>query len=71
MVNLSEVAAKIDPDEARFAVAKVMAALGCQTDWNSETLDWVADAVGGLAARTGLPDIFDQDDAAVEFWKGV
>lgn len=70
-MNLSEVAAKIDPNEARIAVAKVMAALGGQFDWNSDTLEWVADAVCGLAVRSGLPSVADQDDAAVEFWKNV
>jgi len=70
-MSVTEVAAQIDPHEARIAVARVMAALGREFDWNSDTFEGIAVAVVGLAARSGLPSVADQDDGAIEFWQRI
>ena len=70
-MSIAEVAAKIDPDDARTAIARVMVALGSEFDWNSDTFDPIAGAVLGLAARAGLPSVADQDEAAIDFWQAI
>jgi len=69
-MRIQEIAAMIPPHEAQLAVAKVFVALGSQFDWNSDTLDQVAEGVAG-AHPQGLPSVFDQDDEAVKFWDEV
>ena len=67
---ITEIAARIPADTAQLAVARVLAALGSESDWSSDTLDAIAAAVAP-AHPDGLPSVFDQDDAAVEFWQAA
>ncbi|ALF00963.1 hypothetical protein SEA_SERENITY_96 [Mycobacterium phage Serenity] len=69
-MDIREIAARIPADKAQLAVARVFVALGSQFDWDSGTLDHVAEAVAS-AHPQGLPSVFDQDEAAVEFWENV
>ncbi len=68
--DLDAVAAQVDPIKARYAVARVCAALGCQFDWNPDTLDWVAEAVVP-AAPGHCPPFLDQNPKAVIFWQNI
>lgn len=69
-VGVADVAARIDPDKARLAVARMCAALGAELDWGSDTLEAIAEAVTP-AAPNGFPSFTDQDDDAIEFWQNV
>lgn len=69
-MNINEIAAKIDPDKARLAIAHAMVALGSELDWDSETIEHVASALSP-AFPADLPNAFDQDQAAVEFWQDI
>ncbi|MGB8404228.1 MAG: hypothetical protein WCE30_09205 [Mycobacterium sp.] len=72
--GLDDVAARIDPTKARYAVVGVCAALGRKFDWSADTLDDVRDAVVP-AAPSGCAPFFDQDgdhdDDAMAFWQNV
>lgn len=67
---ITEIAARIPAEVAQLAVARVLTALGSETDWSSDTLDEIATAVAP-AHPAGLPSVFDQDDDAVTFWQEV
>ncbi|MEB3023367.1 MULTISPECIES: hypothetical protein [Mycolicibacter] len=70
--SIESIAAMIPPHAAQLAVANVLAALGSQLDWNSDTTSNVANAVASISQY--LPDVpsyFDQNDAAVEFWQNL
>lgn len=69
-VDIADIAARIDPDKARLAVARMCAALGAELDWGSDTLEAIAEAVTP-AAPNGFPSFTDQDDDAIEFWQNV
>ncbi|AZS12049.1 hypothetical protein SEA_ZETZY_79 [Mycobacterium phage Zetzy] len=69
-MNIRDIAALIPPDKAQLAVARVIAALGSQYDWNADTLDGVAEAVKSVVPEQ-VPSPFDQDDEAIEFWQEV
>lgn len=69
-VDIAEIAARVDPDKARLAVARMCAALGAEFDWGSDTLSAIAEAVTP-AAPNGFPSFTDQADDAIEFWQNV
>lgn len=69
--RIEDVAKLIPPDTAQRVAAKVMAALGSQLDWNSDTLEWVAEAMKPLDGIGGTPRFMDQDDDAIEFWQNL
>lgn len=69
-MRIDEIAALIPADDARIAVARVLAALGSATDWGADTLDYIATAVAPLRPEE-LPPVFDQDDSALDFWQEV
>lgn len=68
-MHVADIAARLDPDKCRLAVARVMAVLGSKYEWNSDTAVEVHDSVSDAAAAAGLPAIGDQDEDAVEFWE--
>lgn len=68
--SIRGVAALIDPDRARLAVAKAMACMGSEQEWDSEMIEWVAEALKS-AFPQGLPSVFDQDEHAAEYWEGL
>ncbi|QGJ97362.1 hypothetical protein PBI_ISCA_82 [Mycobacterium phage Isca] len=70
MMSIEDIAALIPADKAQLAVARVIAALGSQFDWDSDTLDGVANAVKDVVPAE-IPSPFDQDDEAIEFWQEV
>lgn len=70
--TIDSIAAMIPPHEAQIAVAKVLAALGGQFGWNSDTTANVADAVAGLSQYLpGIPPYIEQDEGAVDFWRNL
>lgn len=69
--RIEDVARLIPADKAQLAIARVMAALGSQFDWNADTLDWVADAVRTFNRIGGLPTFIEQDDDAILFWQNL
>ncbi len=70
--TIGSIAAMIPPHEAQIAVAKVLAALGSQLDWNSDTTSNVASAVDDVGQYLpGVPSYFNQDDEAVAFWQNL
>jgi hypothetical protein len=68
--DIDEVAARIDPLKARYAVARLCALLGRKFDWDSGTFNEIRDAIIP-AAPSSCPAFFDQDDDAVAFWQNV
>lgn len=70
VITVEDVAALVDPAAAQLAVARAMAAFGAELEWDSETIEYVADAVRPAFPKD-LPSVFDQDDAAVEFWESL
>lgn len=69
-MHISEIAARIPARDAQLAVARVLAVLGSEFDWNSATLDDIVTAISP-AIPTGLPSCFDQSDDDISFWRGV
>ena len=69
-VRLADIAAMVDPAKAQRAIADVMACLGMSSEWDAETIEYVASAAS-RAFPEGLPSVFDQDDAAVSFWSSL
>ncbi|ORW08123.1 MULTISPECIES: hypothetical protein [Mycolicibacter] len=70
--TIGSIAAMIPPHEAQLAVAKVLAALGGQFDWDSDTTANVADAVAHIGQYLpGVPSYFNQNDEAVTFWQNL
>jgi len=69
-MRVNEIAERIPADAAQLAVARILAILGSQFDWDSSTLDYVAEAVAPSIPR-GVPSVFDQDGDAVVFWQEV
>lgn len=69
-MHINEIAAKVPADVAQLAVARVLVALGSEQNWSADTLDEIATAVAP-AIPAGLPSVFDQDEAAEDFWRGV
>ena len=71
--NITTIAAQIPSATAQRAVARIMAALGSQSEWNYDTLDSVAEAVRPVMVdMQGLvPSVFDQSPAATQFWEAV
>lgn len=69
-MHITEIASRIPVDVAQLAVARVLVALGSETDWSADTLDCVAAAVG-QARPEDLPPVFDQDESALNFWQEV
>ncbi|HJT94050.1 MAG TPA: hypothetical protein VJ777_19310, partial [Mycobacterium sp.] len=69
-VRLADIAAMVDPAKAQRAIADVMACLGMDSEWGSETIEHVASAAKS-AFPEGLPSVFDQDDDAVSFWSSL
>ena len=68
--SIADVASRIDPMKARYAVARVCVALGSVFDWGSDQLSEVGEAVAP-AAPEGCPLFFDQDRDAIRFWRSI
>lgn len=72
-MDINDVAAQVDPGKAQLAVARLCVALGRELDWDSDTFDDIAAAIGP-AVPQGLPPIMGQDqddDAPFAFWRNV
>ncbi|UQX13394.1 hypothetical protein [Candidatus Mycobacterium methanotrophicum] len=70
ITTVRQVAALVDSDKAKLAVAQAMAALGSEIEWDSETIEHVCEAIRP-AFPEGLPSVFNQDGAAAEFWENL
>lgn len=69
--RIRTIAAMIPAWQAQIAVAKIMAALGCQVDAH-DTLDDVNAAIRPVMSSLGdIPSVFEESEAAVRFWESV
>lgn len=69
-MRIEELAARITARDAQLAVARVLAVLGSEFDWNADTLDQIVTAIGP-AIPAGVPSCFDQSDDDITFWRGL
>lgn len=68
--GIDDIAARVDPTKARYAVARACAVLGRVFDWGSDQLSDVGNVIAP-AAPSDCPSFFDQDDDAIAFWQSV
>lgn len=68
IANIRDVARKIDPWAAQVAMATILTMLGSEEDWGSGQLGDIGGVCTDLVRETILPEIGDQDEAALEFW---
>ena len=65
------IAEAIDPQKAQRAVADMVAALGSAYEWNSETVEWLAEYLAEAVDGLDLPSFDSQSDTALAFWQEV
>lgn len=68
--TVGEIADQIPARAARLACAGMMVTLGAQSDWTSETIEWVASHLVDIAPDS-VPTFTDWADGATEFWRSV
>ncbi|RUP26152.1 MAG: hypothetical protein EKK51_31015 [Mycolicibacterium sp.] len=68
--GLDDIAARIDPTKARYAVARACAALGRDFDWDAGMFNKIREAIEP-AVPSDCPAVSDQSAAAIAFWRNV
>ncbi|MEE3755382.1 hypothetical protein [Mycobacterium intracellulare] len=68
--SIDDVADRIDPKKARYAVARMCVALGRKLDWGAGMFNDLLDAIVP-AAPDNCPPFFCQDDDDVAFWQSA
>lgn len=61
----------LDPLRAQCALLRVMAVMGSVSEWDSSTIESVAEAARRAWHGTQLPDFTDQSEEAIAFWKAI
>lgn len=69
--TVDAVAAYIDPDAARRAVARSIAEYGSRLDWDSDLNELIPMHLSGLIDIDDLPDWTDQSDEDIAFWANL
>ena len=68
--SLADVAARVDPMKAQYAVARACAALGRDFDWDAGMFNKIREAIEP-AAPLDCPAVSDQSAGAIAFWRNV
>ena len=69
-MTLEQIAASIDPKDAQMAVARAMVTMGSLDEWDSETIEWVAEPMIAIGKKVGLPEFTNGDNVeALTFWR--
>jgi len=68
--GIDDIAARVDPTKARYAVARACAELGRELDWDAGMFNKIREAIEP-AAPAGCPGVADQSAAAVAFWRNA
>ncbi len=72
MSALSDLADAIDPRDAQVAVARACAAAGAVEEWDSQTIEWVLEAlISVLPAGTPNPGQTSDDELGLAFWQAI
>lgn len=69
--TVEAIASRIDPDEARIAVALSIAEYGSRFYWDSDLNELIPMRLSGLIDIDDLPSWSDQDEDDVLFWESL
>ncbi|OLT46665.1 hypothetical protein BJF87_22360 [Gordonia sp. CNJ-863] len=72
-VSVGDIADQIPARDAQMACAAMMATLGGQDEWSSETIEWVAAHLVAIAPAS-VPTFTESgtgDGSAVQFWQNI
>lgn len=69
--TIEAVAACIDPDAARRAVAEIITEFGKRTDWGADNNELNSIYVSGLINDDIFPSWTDQNDEDIAFWANL
>lgn len=76
-MTIEKLADLIPARTAQITCATLLAALGSQYEWNSDTMSSVSEAaheINRISVEAGLPSIYeqnDEDDSAEQFWQDL
>ena len=67
----SSLTSGLDDDTARWAILNIAHILGSAEEWDSDTLDAIAEEVTAVATAAGWPSVGDQTLEELDVWRSI